>query len=434
MVKPVVLAELVARVEAQVRMSVTWQSTLQTLSRRAETVAALAEPSSTSGPTMTAAILCERISRAHDGAPVAVYESRSDGTQIPLASIGAQPRFLSTAAGRPSMRLRQQVRGSAWVEHERARTAMGEGGIWWVCAPLRRGATTLGVLVIGGRPAPNDVGAVDRLLAAAVDYAAVAALHLGPGLTDASSLRDKRDALRRTLRERAFWPVFQPILRLRSGGLIGYEALTRFADGVPPDQRLADASEVGLAADMEIAMLSVAIQSSDALVDSIWLSVNVSPAVLIERNEELVRIMSDSPRPLVVELTEHSPIDDYAVARAALAKLGSQVRLSVDDAGAGFASMRHVLDLHPHFLKLDRSWVAGIDKDEARQALVAGLVGFSARTTTDIIAEGIETPDEKVTLEQLGVPYGQGYLLGRPQPVANIDAYNSDPACGQITS
>jgi EAL domain-containing protein (putative c-di-GMP-specific phosphodiesterase class I) len=99
------------------------------------------------------------------------------------------------------------------------------------------------------------------------------------------------------------------------------------------------------------------------------------------------------------------------------------VRLSVDDAGAGFASLRHVVDLHPHFLKLDRSWVAGIDHDHARQALVAGLVGFAAQTGTEMIAEGIETFEEKHILERIGVRYGQGYLLGRPEPLVIPDQH-----------
>ena len=291
---------------------------------------------------------------------------------------------------------------------------------WWACAPLRQGSTSLGVLVLGGRVAPGDAGAVDQLLAAAVDYAAVVALHLGARLTDALSLRQRREAVLLTLTDQAFWPVFQPIVRLGDGGLIGYEALTRFRDGVPPDQRLADAAEVGLGADMELAMLAAAIESSVGLKGEVWLSVNVSPAVLVERNAELARLMDDAPHPLVVELTEHNPIDDYAVARAALARLGSKVRLSVDDAGAGFASLRHVIDLRPQFLKLDRSWVTGIEHDDGRQALVAGLVGFATRTGTDMIAEGIETTEERRMLEQLRVPYGQGYLLGRPEPLGAL--------------
>jgi EAL domain-containing protein (putative c-di-GMP-specific phosphodiesterase class I) len=131
-------------------------------------------------------------------------------------------------------------------------------------------------------------------------------------------------------------------------------------------------------------------------------------------------LMEKSTLPLVVELTEHSRIDDYDAVRTALAQLGATVRLSVDDAGAGFASLRHVVDLRPDFLKLDRSWVTGIEHDESRQALVAGLVGFSNRTGTAMIAEGIETIEEHVMLEQMNVDFGQGYLLGRPSRVSDL--------------
>jgi EAL domain-containing protein (putative c-di-GMP-specific phosphodiesterase class I) len=113
--------------------------------------------------------------------------------------------------------------------------------------------------------------------------------------------------------------------------------------------------------------------------------------------------------------------------REAVADLGPDVLLAVDDAGAGFASLRHVVDLHPHFMKLDRSWVTRIDSDHSRQALVAGLVGFCARTGTRMIAEGIERAEEKAVLQQLGVLYGQGYLLGKPLPLADINALRPMP-------
>jgi EAL domain-containing protein (putative c-di-GMP-specific phosphodiesterase class I)/CheY-like chemotaxis protein len=420
MVKPVFLPELVARVEAQVRLSVTWQSTLRGLSRRGATVTALADLGAGRTPAATAAELCERISGAHDGSAVGVYESRGDGTHVLLGSIGPQPVFITTTTEPSLSRLRQWARAGPWVEHERAdKTAVGSG-TWWACSPLRRNGRSLGLLVLSG-PSVRDGADVDQLLAAAVDYASVTALHLGVGLTDALAVRKRREALRRVLVEREFWPVFQPVVDLGDGRVIGYEAFTRFSDGVAPDQRLAEAAEVGMAAEMELAMLVAALERSHALHGEVWLSCNVSPAVLIECNAELAVLMARSRHPLVVELTEHSPIEDYPAARAALARLGPTVRLSVDDAGSGFASLRHVVDLHPQFLKLDRSWVTGIDNDDARQALVAGLVGFSARTGIDMIAEGIETIEEKSTLKQLGVLYGQGYLLGRPEPIADLD-------------
>jgi EAL domain-containing protein (putative c-di-GMP-specific phosphodiesterase class I) len=93
------------------------------------------------------------------------------------------------------------------------------------------------------------------------------------------------------------------------------------------------------------------------------------------------------------------------------------VRLSVDDAGSGFASLRHILRLEPDFIKLDRSWVHGVDTDPARQAMIAGLRHFADQTGAQLIAEGIERDEERAALITLDVDLGQGYLLGRPAPV-----------------
>jgi EAL domain-containing protein (putative c-di-GMP-specific phosphodiesterase class I) len=94
----------------------------------------------------------------------------------------------------------------------------------------------------------------------------------------------------------------------------------------------------------------------------------------------------------------------------------------VDDAGAGYASLRHVVDLHPHFLKLDRSWITGIHRDPAGQAVVSGLLGFANSTGAALIAEGIESPEDLQTLRDLGVGYGQGFLFGIPLPASETTA------------
>jgi EAL domain-containing protein (putative c-di-GMP-specific phosphodiesterase class I) len=119
-------------------------------------------------------------------------------------------------------------------------------------------------------------------------------------------------------------------------------------------------------------------------------------------------------RPIVVELTEQVRIDDYRLVRSALATLGD-VGLAVDDAGAGFASLRHILELRPTFAKLDISLVGGIDRDDVRQALAAGLHYFASRIGCRLIAEGVETRGEADVLSRLGIELGQGYLFGRPE-------------------
>ena len=127
--------------------------------------------------------------------------------------------------------------------------------------------------------------------------------------------------------------------------------------------------------------------------------------------------MSGIRRPLVVEVTEHTAIVDYPEFRAAMETLGPRTRLAVDDAGAGFAGLRHLVELRPAFVKLDRWLITGLESDEARQAMIAGLRHFARKTGCVLIAEGIETDRELDVLRSLGIRLGQGYALGRPQAV-----------------
>jgi EAL domain-containing protein (putative c-di-GMP-specific phosphodiesterase class I) len=169
-----------------------------------------------------------------------------------------------------------------------------------------------------------------------------------------------------------------------------------------------------------------------ALPEPAWLNINVSPELVLA-GEPLAPILAGSARPVVLELTEHVAITDYPALRAALERLGPNVRLAVDDAGAGFASLRHILELRPDYVKLDRAIVKGVDRDPARQALVAGLVYFAARTGAILVAEGVETEAEVHQVRELGVPLAQGYRLGRPglaTRVAGPAAGTAPPAAG----
>ncbi|HMC95890.1 MAG TPA: EAL domain-containing protein, partial [Polyangia bacterium] len=212
----------------------------------------------------------------------------------------------------------------------------------------------------------------------------------------------------------AFGPFFQPIVDLTTGAVIGHEALTRFSDGVPPDARFAAANRAGLAIELEVATLRAALDAAaDCLPLSAYLSLNASPALI--RSRSMHALLAGVERSIVIEITEHVAIDDYATLRAELAALGPRVRLAVDDAGAGYASFRHILELAPDLVKLDIGLIRGIDGDPARQALIAGMAYFAAQRAIRLIAEGIETVAELATLRSLGIPYGQGYLLGWPR-------------------
>jgi len=121
---------------------------------------------------------------------------------------------------------------------------------------------------------------------------------------------------------------------------------------------------------------------------------------------------------VVLEVTEHARVEDYEGLRAALREMRRMgVRLAVDDAGAGFASLRHILRLDPDLIKVDMSLTQNIDRERANRALAAGLIAFASEIDAQIVAEGIETKTEVEALRGLGVAYGQGLYLAAPGPI-----------------
>jgi EAL domain-containing protein (putative c-di-GMP-specific phosphodiesterase class I) len=185
------------------------------------------------------------------------------------------------------------------------------------------------------------------------------------------------------------------------------------------------ATQIGLGIELEVATLGAALQSAAGLPAGAFLSLNASPALI--KSGRLASAFADQERKFVLEITEHVVIDDYTGLRSALDELGPSVRLAVDDAGAGYASLRHVLELRPDFVKLDIALVRGIDSDPARQALVAGMSYFAAKRKMRLVAEGIETAAERDTLRSLAITLGQGYLLGRPVPIDSLTLPGKPP-------
>ena len=226
----------------------------------------------------------------------------------------------------------------------------------------------------------------------------------------------RRTELAAVIADGAFRAVFQPMVALYKSEVVGYEALTRFDDGTAPDERFTDATMLGLGAELELATVAAAVAAARALPAGRFVSINVSPEMLTTHQEELDVALGDlhHDRLVVLELTEHDVIHDYVSLRGGLDRFEPKVKLSVDDAGAGFSTLRHVVMLEPDYVKLDRSWVTDIHVDPTRQALVAGL-SYSARTTgCELVAEGIESHEEREMLTSLDVSLGQGFLLGRP--------------------
>jgi EAL domain-containing protein (putative c-di-GMP-specific phosphodiesterase class I) len=307
-----------------------------------------------------------------------------------------------------------------WTLDQRAQTRAGRlDAVITVAAhlPLLDAGEPVGLLIAGSMD-PGGAQGVVEALGSLSDF---------PPLTEAllrSHLRQRRDTMalktriEGVLTQHAFSIVFQPIADLVTGRRVGFEALARFADGTEPREMFALAQEIGLDGDVELACVEAALQASEGLPKSAWVSVNLSPDVI--GRPRLRELFATPMRALVVELTEHLPIDDYVALKQSLRTLGSRVRVAVDDAGAGYSSLRHVVELQPTFVKLDIRLVSDIDHDPARQAIVAGMCHYARETQATLIAEGIQTQAELETLRRLGVRLGQGYLLGRPAPVEEI--------------
>ena len=169
-----------------------------------------------------------------------------------------------------------------------------------------------------------------------------------------------------------------------------------------------------------MATLQSAWAAAAALPEPAWVSLNVSPE-LITAGLPLRSMLRGKRRKVVLEVTEHAAIDDYEALRAAVADLGPGTELAVDDAGAGFSSLRHILELKPAYVKLDRWLVAGLESDEARRAMILGLRHFARSTGCLLIAEGVETANELAALRTLEIRLGQGY------PARPTDASDGDP-------
>jgi EAL domain-containing protein (putative c-di-GMP-specific phosphodiesterase class I) len=219
-------------------------------------------------------------------------------------------------------------------------------------------------------------------------------------------------------------PVFQPIVDLRTRTATGCEALSRFQlePFRPPDQWFAEAEAAGFGLELEMHAIRSAVRSRRGLPRDMYLSVNASPQTLLSEDFSTLVANMDGES-LVVEVTEHSAVEDYDALRAAIDQLRSHgVRLAIDDLGTGFASFMHIVKLLPEFIKLDLSLTRDIESDPVKQALTAALVGFSAQIGSQLIAEGVETEAELRTLEGLGVESAQGYYLGAPAPPPPMSA------------
>jgi EAL domain-containing protein (putative c-di-GMP-specific phosphodiesterase class I) len=213
--------------------------------------------------------------------------------------------------------------------------------------------------------------------------------------------------------------AFQPVFELESGDRIAVEALARFPGrpSQPPSAWFDRAEELRLLVELELACVRSALEHLEALPAGVRLSINVSPRTAT--TPELAALVAPVGGRIILELTEHAPVEDYAPLQESIERLReSGVRIAVDDVGAGFATLRHVIRLAPDIVKLDLSLTREIETDSTSRALASALVTFCRRIGATVIAEGIESHAVLTLLRKLGVRHGQGYYLGCPEPPA----------------
>ncbi len=227
-----------------------------------------------------------------------------------------------------------------------------------------------------------------------------------------------RQDIERFVSGHGVWMVYHPIMDLETREEIGVEALARFGSipVKPPDRWFAEATALELGLQLELRAMKEALEGLSRIPDGAFLSINCSHRTAA--STELAEQLDGMEKRIVLEITEHEAIDDYGVLAEALEPLRARgLRVAVDDVGAGYASLRHALQLAPDMVKMDISLTRDIDRDAGRRALAAALISFAAETDMTIVAEGIETAGELHTLRQLGVRYGQGFYLARPAPL-----------------
>ena len=250
-------------------------------------------------------------------------------------------------------------------------------------------------------------------------FADLSAFEINRDLIAAEEEAVKRRRIQGAISEGDFAVVYQPIFRLADARVVGFECLARFSAEPKrsPDVWFVEAAEVGLGVELECAAISVALASLPRFSSEVTLAVNASPRTIL--SETFLDVVGQAPpRRLIVEITEHASVPDYDALIAVLARIREQgVMIAVDDAGSGYASLRHILKLAPDLIKLDMDITRNIDTDLARRSLAAALIGFARDTGSEIVAEGVETASELRTLRNLGAQRAQGYLLGRPMPL-----------------
>ena len=283
---------------------------------------------------------------------------------------------------------------------------------------LRAGA---GAYLVKGDGTEDIVDMIHRCVQGSDGRIRVAAVPAGPVVRPVGN-RERRRRIEAFVRGDGVDIVYQPIFDLRSGRPVGAEALARFAVAAlgGPEVWFAEAAEMGLGVELEMAAIRLAVRALDTLEPDLALNVNASPETCCTPELRALIQSSDAER-IVLEITEHAPVDDYGRLLAALAPLRERgVRLAIDDTCSGYASLRHVLHLKPDMVKLDVTLTRGIERDSARRSLVEAIVGFAPSVGAEVLAEGIETAEQLQALTTIGCGAWTGLLPGSAGPAPAV--------------
>lgn len=297
-----------------------------------------------------------------------------------------------------------------------------DGAAWIVAAPIRFGGKMIGALILASRDPATEMSVGARL-------ALFGQLGLFAGaITGYQNVEFERDedlyaVVKDVIDPARFTIVFQPIVDLVTSRPVGYEALTRFDDGVTPTQRFADAHIVNLGPELECATAAAALRAAESLPEGVFLDLNFSATAILDGSA--AHIVRGATHPVVIEITEHEMEGDFAALRHAMAKM-ENCHLAIDDMGAGFTSLAQLIELRPRFVKLDISMIRDIEKNPIRQSMVDAICHFAAQTDVVVIAEGVETEAEAEMIRSLGSALAsgrllaQGYLFGRPEELTQV--------------
>jgi EAL domain-containing protein (putative c-di-GMP-specific phosphodiesterase class I)/CheY-like chemotaxis protein len=351
---------------------------------------------------------------AASNAPDAIEIARREHPDVALVDV-RMPGGGGQRAAREITQLSPPSKVIAFSAHEEAEaiTAMIDAG---AAGYLVKGTPADEILDAIRRSAQEATSEVPSRTGGAKTYAEFVSTQA----REARIWQTRRERIRRLLADRCLRVEYQPIFELSMGAMVGMEALARFdaAPAMAPAAWFSEAAEVGLLEDLELAAIEAALQGLPRIPNGIYLSLNVSPS--LAASPRLRESLGNAPpERLVLELTEHAPVDDYQALGEVLAPLREGgARVAIDDVGSGFASLRHVLCLDPELIKLDMTMTRGIDREEGRLALVAALVTYAARVGAGVVAEGVETRAELRALHDAGVQFAQGFLLARPGPLS----------------